>query len=427
MTPSPFGRFVAASGLTNLGDGIATVAWAWVASLLTRDPLLIASVAVALRLPWALLALPAGVVTDRVDRRLLILRMDILRALAFAAAAAALWVSLPLAEPPQSGVAAPWTFCAVVVAAAIVGGAEVFRDNAAQTMLPSMVPHERLESANGRLWSVELTTNALLGPAIGAFLIAVAVPLPFAANALAYGLAALLIAGLAGSFRPEADGKRNWQREIGEGLRFLAGAPLLRMLAWITGFWNLFHQMIFIALVLHVQENLGLGAPAYGLILAAGAAGGIAGGLLGERIVRRLGPGRTAQWMLFSSAPAFVAAALAPGAVSLAVVLAVFEFSGMVWNTVSVSYRQRTIPDRLLGRVNSVYRLLAWGMMPIGLVLSGALVAGLDGILPRTVALTVPFYVAAVGVLVVTIIGWRGLGRGFSAQKKPVDAVVAQE
>src|SRR5690606_8266005 len=97
MTFPPFARFVAASGLTNLGDGVAIVAWAWVASLLTRDPLLIAGVAVALRLPWALLALPAGVITDRVDRRLLILRMDILRAVAFAGAAAALCASLPLA------------------------------------------------------------------------------------------------------------------------------------------------------------------------------------------------------------------------------------------------------------------------------------------------------------------------------------------
>lgn len=413
MTFPPFARFVAASGLTNLGDGVAIVAWAWVASLLTRDPLLIASVAVALRLPWALLALPAGVITDRVDRRLLILRMDILRAVAFAGAAVALWASLPLAEPPQGGVDAPWTFGAIMLAAAIVGGAEVFRDNAAQTMLPSMVPHDRLEAANGRLWSVELTTNALLGPAVGAFLIAVAVPLPFAANALAYGLAALLIAGLAGSFRPQPNGARNWRRELAEGLGFLRNAPLLRLLAWITGFWNLFHQMIFIALVLHVQENLGLGAPAYGLILAAGAVGGITGGLLGERIVRRLGPGRAAQWMLFTSAPAFVAVALAPGAISLALVLAVFEFSGLVWNTVSVSYRQRSIPDELLGRVNSVYRLLAWGMMPIGLMLSGVIVNGLDGILPRGTALTVPFYVAAAGVLVVTLIGWRGLGRGF--------------
>jgi MFS family permease len=417
LPASPFVRFVAASGLTNLGDGIATVAWAWVASLLTRDPLLIASVAIALRLPWALFALPAGVLADRVDRRVLILRMDILRAVAFGGAAAALWFASPLPVAPASGVAAPWAFAALIVAAAVVGAAEVARDNAAQTMLPAMVPHERLEAANGRLWSVELTANALLGPAVGAFLVAMAVSLPFAVNAFAYACAALLIAALAGSFRPSASKSQSWRQDLGEGLRYLLTAPLLRLLAWVTGFWNMFHQMIVIALILHVQENLGAGAQTYGLMLAAGAAGGIAGGLLGDRIVRRLGPGRTAQWTLFSSVPAFVAVALAPGPVTLALVLAAFEFTGLVWNTVSVAYRQRTIPDRLLGRVNSVYRLLAWGMMPIGLALSGLIVSGLDSVVERGFALTVPFYAAALGVLVLSVVSWRRLGSGFGGYR----------
>lgn len=194
-------------------------------------------------------------------------------------------------------------------------------------------------------------------------------------------------------------------------------APLLRPLAWLTGFWNLFFQMVMIALILHVQENLGLSAGAYGLILAAAAIGGIAGGLSGERIVRWLGPGRAAQWMLIASVPTFVGIALAPGAWSLALVLAIFEFAGLVWNTVSVSTRQRMIPDRLLGRVNSVYRLLAWGMMPLGLLLSGLIVRGAEAFLTREMALTAPFWTAAIGVLVVSLIGWRPLGAGLSGSR----------
>lgn len=178
-------RFIAASGLTNLGDGVATIAWAWTASLMTRDPLLIALVAVALRLPWAVLALPAGLAADRLDRRRLILRMDVLRAAAFGMAALSLCLALPLALPPEGGVASFPAFAMLTVAALAVGGAEVFRDNAAQTMLPALVPHERLEAANGRLWSVELTGNALIGPPLGAALIAIALPLPFVVNALA--------------------------------------------------------------------------------------------------------------------------------------------------------------------------------------------------------------------------------------------------
>lgn len=409
-------RFIAASGLTNIGDGIATIAWAWVASLLTRDPLLISLVAVALRLPWAIFALPAGIVTDRVDRRRLILRMDLLRMAAFAAAAGMLWAALPLPAAPATGTDAPLTFVGLILVALLVGVAEVFRDNAAQTMLPALVPHDRLEAANGRLWSVELAGNALIGPPLGAVLVALAVPLPFAGNALAYGLAAAIVLGLHGRFRADAGAARNWRGELAEGVAFLRDSPLLQTLAWLTGLWNLFFQMVMIALILHVQENLGLPAQTYGLILAAGAVGGILGGLLGERIVRRLGAARTAQWMLFASVPSFLGVALAPGALSLAMVLAAFEFTGLVWNTVSVSTRQRMIPDRLLGRVNSVYRLLAWGMMPLGLLLSGLIVRGLDGPLPRAEALAAPFYLAAAGVLIVTLLGWKRLGTGLTAQ-----------
>ena len=80
--------FLGAAGMANLADGIATIVWVWVATLITRDAGLIALVPVALRLPWALFAIPAGLVADRVDRRRLIVAMDLLRAAAFAAAAA---------------------------------------------------------------------------------------------------------------------------------------------------------------------------------------------------------------------------------------------------------------------------------------------------------------------------------------------------
>ena len=191
-------RFITASGMTNLADGIAVVAWGWIASLLTRDALLVALVPVALRLPWFLLALPAGLVTDRVDRRRLILAMDALRALAFLGAAFALWAALPLGVAPEKGVSAPVLYWSLLLAAFVVGGAEVFRDNAAQTMLPALVSKDRLERANGQLWSAELLTNALVGPALGAFLIGIWLPLAFGLNAAAYGLAMLMVAGLEG-------------------------------------------------------------------------------------------------------------------------------------------------------------------------------------------------------------------------------------
>lgn len=406
-------RFVAASGMTNLADGIAVVVWAWMASLLSRDPLLIALMPIALRLPWFLFALPAGIVTDRVDRRRLILGMDVVRAATFATAAVLVWKAMPLAAAPDEGTANPTLFLFLLMCALLVGTAEVFRDNAAQTMLPALVPHARLEQANGRLWSVELVGNSLLGPALGAFLIAAVLWAPFSLNAIMFALAALLILGLPGTFKPTRAKQSSALADLAEGLAFLRAAPFLQALAVITGVWNLLHRMVVIALVLHVQENLGIGAQGYGLILAAGAIGGIAGGIVADRVVKAMGQNRAAQWMTCASAVAFAVIPFAPNGFVLALVLAMFEFTGLIWNTVSVSYRQRYIPDALLGRVNSIYRLLAWGMMPVGLLLSGLVVSQVEEVLPRSLALISPFVLAAIGAAILTLCAWRPLGQGF--------------
>lgn len=394
--------------MTNLADGVAVVVWAWVASIITRDPFLIALMPFALRLPWFLLALPAGIITDRVNRRRLILNADVARALVFAG------VAVILTFAPQSLEGSDWLYAILLCAAFLIGVAEVFRDNAAQTILPSIIAPDELEKANARLWSVELVGNAMLGPALGAFLIATVIWLPFAANAVAFLVAVALISTIQTRETERTQRARDWRAELREGWIFLMDAPLLKLLAVITGVWNLMHQMVVIALVLHVQENLGLEVTAYGLILAAGAVGGVAGGLVAERGIKWMGPGAAAQWSSLASVISFAAIPFAPNAVALAAVLFFFEFTGIFWNTVSVSYRQRTVPDALLGRVNSIYRLLAWGTMPIGLLLSGALVTWSEAVLSRGLALEVPFLLAALGTGILTAMSWRPLGRGFA-------------
>ncbi|HBU13643.1 MAG TPA: MFS transporter, partial [Gemmobacter sp.] len=150
----------------------------------------------------------------------------------------------------------------------------------------------------------------------------------------------------------------------------------------------------------------------YGLVLAAGAVGGIAAGLVGERAVRLIGPSRLARGALFVSPACYLALALAPTALSFALIFAVLEFSGPLWNIVSVSTRQRLIPDALMGRVNSLYRLLAWGMMPLGTLLAGGLIAGGEAGLGRAAALHLPLLVAAGLALVLALLAWPVLRRG---------------
>lgn len=398
-----FQRFLAASGLANLADGVATILWVWVATYLTRDAALVSIVAVALRLPWAIFAIPAGIIADRVDRRRLVLAMDIVRALGFAAAGAAVWFAGGLPPAPEQGVSSLPLFVALCLAALVVGVAEVFRDNAAQTLLPSIVPDAGLERANGRMWTVESVANQMIGPAFGAFLLGIALALPFAVNALCYLGAVLLMASVKGAFRPAPLQDRRWRVAFAHAVAFMRRQPLLKLLAVISGGWNLFAAAIFFALVLHAQENLGLDAQAYGFVLMGLASGGTLAGLVGDRIIQQIGARRVMILGLFLGSLAMFAFPLMPNAVALAACFFVLEFGGILWNIVSASLRQRIIPDDLRGRMNSIYRLLAWGMLPIGTALAGWSVGATEPGLGRSLALTVPLWVAGIGQLALAL------------------------
>jgi hypothetical protein len=169
-------------------------------------------------------------------------------------------------------------------------------------------------------------------------------------------------------------------------------------------------------LILFAQEVVGVGAVGYGLILGAGAIGGVLSGWASEHIVRRIGAARAAQVALLSSTPCFIVIVLFPDPWIVAGAMLVFEFFGILWNTVSVSYRQRAIPDEILGRVNSLYRLLAWGMIPLGLILSGLTVRAAETLMAREAALGAPFWIAAAGTAGIALFAWRGIGRGLSTK-----------
>jgi predicted MFS family arabinose efflux permease len=293
--------------------------------------------------------------------------------------------------------------------------AEVFRDNAAQTLLPALVPDAGLERANGRLWTLEAVTNQMLGPAFGAFLLGSALGLPFAVNALAYAVAAVLMAQLSGDFRPLAGKPQAWRPALAAAFGFLRGQPLLRLLAVITGFWNMFFAMLSFALILHAQENLRLSAQAYGFVLMGMAAGGALAGLVGDRIIARFGARRVMPAALMLAGVMMLMVPMMPNGWGLAGCFFVFELSGITWNIVSVSLRQRLVPDALRGRVNSIYRLLAWGMIPLGTALAGAMVGWAEPSLGRSVALTVPLWAAGGGLMAVSFSVlpalWRRLAR----------------
>jgi MFS family permease len=392
-----------ASVVSNLGDGLATVAYPWLASAITRNPVQIALIGVATRLPWLVFTLPAGVLTDRLDRKRIITSMDTARfAITIAVAVFVTMVSDDLLDPvaSTSTVGGNPLHLAVLYGSALAFGfAEVLRDNAAQTLMPALVDRSQLERANGRLWGAEMVMNSFAGPPLGGLLIGVAFALPFYANAVTFGISAILIASLTGTFRTAPDltpGPRpSFRADISEGVQWLWRHELLRTMAIVLGVMNAMVMMALSTYVLFVQEILGLEAASFGVLLSAGAVGGVVGSVLASKISARIGPGASLFTTIALSAVGFAVTGLTSSAVVVWAMFVLESFAGVLWNVITVSLRQSIIPARLLGRVNSVYRFFAWGMMPVGSLLGGIVVAVTENLSNREDALRAPFWLAA--------------------------------
>ena len=279
------------------------------------------------------------------------------------------------------------------VTAFVLGVGETLFDTAAQSIMPGIVGGDRLSAANGRLYAVELTMNQFIGPPLGGLLAAAGVALAFAGSAVAFAVGAVGLALLAGSFRPErAAAGASIVGEIREGLGYLQRNRVLRTLAFMVGVSNLAGSATFAVLVLYAVSPgpMGLDEVGFGLLMTALAAGSLVGTALVGPAERRFGRANLLALTVVVTALGF----LVPGLTADPwLVGAAFAASGaviMLWNVVTVTLRQRIVPDRLLGRVNASYRLLAWGSQPLGALLGGvaAEVLGLRAVFLLAAVLT---------------------------------------
>jgi MFS family permease len=359
-----------ANAISSTGDGAFVAALPLLAVTITRDPRLVSVVTAATYLPWLLLSLPAGAMVDRYDRATLMWRAQ-----AVQAAVVTIIAVLVVAHQASIGVLA--------AGGLLLGSAEVIFSNAAQSILPALVPPELLPKANGSQ-QVSLTVGeSFLGPPAGSLLFAAAAALPFGLDAASFAGSAALLARLPRTGEaPENAGNAKRppiRAQVAEGLRWLARHRLLRVVAVLLGIYNFANQMGQAVLVLLATQTLHVSTRGYGLLLAASAVGSVVGGLVNPILTRRLGLLPSLVLPALVDAAAFVGIGLAPGPVVVAALLAAQGFSVAMWNVVTVSLRQRVVPGHLLGRVNSVYRMLGWGLMPLG-ALAGGFVAHAAGL-----------------------------------------------
>ena len=395
-----------ATAISNLGDGVSMVAYPWLASAVTRSPILIAAAGFASRLPWLIFTLHAGVLTDRFDRRKLIVGMDILRGVLTVFVGGVVFLNkdtLPSLNDLTSitDLKTNWSlYITLVITAFLFGLAEVLRDNSAQTLMPSVVDKENLEKANSRMWSAESLTNSFIGPPLGSLLIGIAIFLPFFFDAVSFFIAVALIASLAGSFRPiQSDAPRekiNFRAEIREGFDWLWVHPLLRPMAIILGCMNGLGTMVGAVYILFAQEVLHTTVFIFAILGTAGAIGGTIGGFFAPKVSAKLGSGPSLALALAAAPIGNLIVGLTSSWQVVWVVTAFETFVAILWNTITVSLRQSIIPPVLLGRVNSVYRFFAWGSIPIGMFVGGGLVTVMTHLVSRESALRAPYLISVV-------------------------------
>ena len=386
---------------SNLGDGIALAAGPLLVASQTGDPLLVAMGALLQRLPWLLFGLYAGVLADRVDRRLLVLGVATARAAVLAVLVAALFlgaVSVPV----------------VLGAMLLLGTAEVFGDTTTATLLPMVVPRADLGIGNARMMAGRLTMGELAGPVLGAALFAAGSAWPFLAQALLITLAALLIARMHVPVLPPREHPPHLRRDVAEGMRWTWGNPAVRTLTLAIVTFNVTYGAAWSVLVLYAGERLGLPPAGYGLLLTAVAVGGILSTACYDWLERHVGLTALMRVGLVIETFTHLGLALTTTPWVAMTIMVVFGAHAFVWGTTSRTVRMRAVPMDLQGRVGSLYSIGVFGGIVVG--------QALGGVIARIWGVTGPFWFAFAGSAVILALIWRELAHIAHAEEPAASA-----
>jgi MFS family permease len=384
-----FTRLWWSQGLSNLGDGLVLAAVPLLAVTVTRDPLLVGGIAVAQFLPWLIFTLPSGALADRIDRRVIMLWGNLVRAAGFGLLVLTLVADLH-------------SIVILYLAVFLAGTAETLVDNAALTVPPRLVERKNLERANGRLFATQSAINTFIGPPAGAALFALSATLVFSTSAGLFALAALAAMTLPRMMPTAIDtsGAKHSParvvRSIREGWSFFWQHRLLRRVAFISGSINMFSSATGSLLVLLATGPLGVRASWYGLFIAVPSVGAIVGSLIAAKVVPAIGGGLVTWLAALVPAASYAALGLSTNVV-LVEIFMFFAAVATALNQIVVStLRQAAVPDELLGRVTAAYRLIVLGVVPVGALLGGGLA--------RWQGTETTFVVSAIGLTLAAVV-----------------------
>ncbi|MET8324782.1 MFS transporter [Streptomyces sp. NPDC005181] len=410
-----FTKLWCSQGLSNLGDGLVLAAVPLLAVTMTRDPLLVAGMTVAQFLPWLVFTLPAGALADRIDRRLIMVAGNLVRAVGFGL------LVLTLVADVRS-------IAVLYLAVFLAGTAETLVDNAALTVPPRLVQRSDLERANGRLFATQSAINNFIGPTAGAALFAMSAVMVFSSTAGLFALGALAAFMLPRMMPTASDtsGDKHTPgevvRSIREGWSYFWNHRLLRRVAFISGSINLFGSATGGLLVLLVTGPMGVSASWYGLFIAVPAVGAVLGSLIAARVVPVIGGGPVTWLAALVPAASYVVLGLS-GSIVLSEVAMFLAAVATALNQIVVStLRQAVVPDGLLGRVTAGYRLIVLGAVPVGALLGGGLGRWLG---PETTFVICGFGLTAAAIVFASRVTTRALREAEEAARPAAPQTVS--
>jgi predicted MFS family arabinose efflux permease len=382
---------LASSWTSTLGDGFAAAAGPLLVASLTNDALLVSLAALLRWAPPLVFGLYAGVLSDRHNRRRIVMVADGVRV----AVLIALVAAMAMDRLSVTG---------ALVALGLLATAEVFTDNTAATLAPMLVHRDDLTIANSRLQTGFVTLNQLAGPSIGAALFALGRVFPFTGQAILVAAGVLLVSRVRlPRHGRAADGTSSVRRDIAAGFAWTIRHAAVRTLALTILIFNVTFGAAWSVLVLYSQQRLGLGDIGFGLLTTVSAVGGLAGTSLYGWITRRVSLGTVMRvGLIIETLTHLVLAITTVPAVAL-VVFFVFGAHAFIWGTTSITVRQRAVPTELQGRVGSVNTICVYGGLVVGSVIGG--------VLARHYGVTAPFWFAFAGSAVFLVLLWRELRR----------------
>ncbi|GGM75891.1 MFS transporter [Lentzea pudingi] len=361
-----FSRYLNARVLSVVGAVVSAVALPVLVYQLTGSAGWTSAVTAAEALPYLVFGLLAGALADRLDRRLMMVAMDL--------AVAAVLLSVPLAWL-AGGLTAPH----VVVVAFTTQTAFVFFDAANFGALPALVGKEKLAAAYSTLYG-RTTVVELVVPGATGLLVAIVAPAALlAVNALTAVGSALLLRAITSSManpRPVRGGSE-LVTDVKEGLRFLWHEPIIRVLTLVGATHSVASGAWMAVLVPFADQVLGVapkGDARLAVLFSCWGVGAVVASRVFPRVTARWGNAKVALAALPLSLLSGVLVLVSGHWLVLCATATCWGVTGAVAVINGITYRQQVCPEDLQSRVNTTARMVAWGLgQPLGAGLAGVL------------------------------------------------------